>query len=259
MADQTKAYEAVPAGAVFEAAQKSLRSLNYAIKKEDPSTLSITAKAGMTMKSFGQEIVLRMVEVGSATELVIKTSSGQASDWGEGKAIIGAVLSSIDTEIAKIRSEGRISPVTPMVYSMGAVSHQKAEAVTTAASKRESASGGSWAFRVIAVLGVFWLINTEAGSKFLSSILGSFGVETDINKYDCQKVASLFKGEALQNAFGGSFKIIKVSSLKEVSKTSTMIVCTGEMSLSNGTSQQMRMSVEKGGDSSEILYRAEPL
>ena len=259
MADQTKTYEGVPAGAVFEAAQKSLRSLNYAIKKEDHSTLSITAKAGMTMKSFGQQILLSVVEVGSATELAIKTSSGQVSDWGEGKTIINAILSNIDTEISKIRSEGRISPVRPAVYSMGAVSHQKSEVETNPTSKKENTSGGSWPFRVVAVVAALWLINTEAGSKFLSSIFGSFGVETDISKYDCQKVASLFKGESLQNAFGGSFKIIQVTSVKEISKTSTMIVCTGEMGLSNGTSQMMRMRVEKGEDTSEILYRAEPL
>lgn len=111
----------------------------------------------------------------------------------------------------------------------------------------------------MAALAILWLINTEAGGRFLSSIFGSFGVETDIAKYDCQKVSSLFKVKPYKNAFGGSFRIITISSVKEVSKTNTMIVCTGEMGLSNGTTQIMRMSVEKEMTLQRVLYRAEPL
>ena len=77
MAAQTKIYEGIPAGAVFEASQKSLRTLKFTIKKEDSTALSITAKSGMSMKSFGQDVSLIIVEVGPATELTVKTSSGQ--------------------------------------------------------------------------------------------------------------------------------------------------------------------------------------
>ena len=259
MATQKKLYEGIPAGAVFEASQKSLRRLDLKVVKEDPRSLSITAKSGMTMKSFGQDLVLTMVEIGQATELTIKTSSGQAVDWGEGKSILNNLLSCIDSEIAKIREEGRIAPVAAPVYGMGQAPQLAPAANVAGASQKESKSGGSWVFRIIGILGFLWLINTEAGSELLSSLIGSFGVETDIAQYDCDKVADLFKGENLQNAFGGNFKIIQVRSPQEVSKTATKIVCTGQMDLSNGTAQNMRMTVEKGSSAAEILYRAEPI
>lgn len=161
MADQTKIYEGIPAGAIFEASQKALRSLNSTIKKEDSTALSITAKTGMSMKSFGQEVVLKMVEVGPATELTIRTSSGQISDWGEGNSIIDGIISNIDVEVSRIRAEGRISPVAAKVYEMGQISQQKLEASTEPTSKKESKSGGSWVFRVMAALAALWLINGD--------------------------------------------------------------------------------------------------
>ena len=153
MAAQTKIYEGIPAGAVFEASQKSLRTLKFTIKKEDSTALSITAKSGMSMKSFGQDVSLIIVEVGPATELTVKTSSGQLSDWGEGKAIVDSIISNIDVEISKIRAEGRISPAAPAVYGMGQISQQKSEPNVESKGKKDSSSGGSWVFRVMAALG----------------------------------------------------------------------------------------------------------
>lgn len=259
MASRSKLYEGVPAGAVFEAAQKSIRILDYKLKKEDTAALSIEAKSSRTKKTFGLGITLAMKEVGNATELTIKTSAGQITDWGEGDEVIGSILSHVDAVIEEIRAEGRIVPTKATVYGMGEVPQRPPTPAAVSVPQAEKSSSGSWILRIVAVAGVLWIINTDAGKEFLSSIIGSFGVETDIAKYDCEKVAKLFRGESLQNAFGGKFKIIDITSLKQFSKTDTMIVCTGQMDLSNGTNQKMRMTVERKDESSQVLYRAEPI
>lgn len=259
MASRSKLYEGVPAGAVFEASQRSIRVLEYKLKKEDTAALSIEAKSSRTKKTFGLGITLAMKEVGNATELTIKTSAGQITDWGEGDEVIDSILYHVDAVVEEIRADGRIAPVKAIVYGMGEVSQRSPTPAEASAPQAKKSSSGSWILRIVAVAGVLWIINTEDGGKILSSIIGSFGVEADIAQYDCDKVAELFRGENLQNLFGGTFKIISVTSLKQLSKTETMIVCTGQMDLSNGTRQEMRMTVENKDESSQILYRAEPI
>lgn len=258
MASEVRSYDGVPVGALFEAAQKAVRNSTLKLVSEDPRLYAIEAKSGTSLKSFGQEVRISMAEIGMSSELSITTSSGQLTDWGEGRKMIDGLYEDIDANIAQIRSEGRITASAP-VYGMGQASRAPDRAPPPAApEKKEKASeGGSWFVRFVMVAGVIWLINTESGSNFIRSLLSGISVERDVAKYDCDKVAGLFKGEKLQNAFGGSFKIVKVSNTKQVSKTLTKITCTGMMDLSNGKTQEMRMTVEKSG--SDIMYRAEPV
>ncbi|MFP1646654.1 hypothetical protein [Pontitalea aquivivens] len=263
MAEESKSFEGVPLGALFEASQKSLRELKFKIKEEKIGNGRILAKSKVTMSSFGQDIELRMVEIGQSTELKITTSSGQLSDWGEGKKIIESILSQIDIELQKIRDAGRIAPIDSPKYGFGESvtpppSSSGAQAPVENAPEKKG-SGGNWALRVLVAGGLFWLFFTSSGAEFVSSILRSLSVETDIAQYDCDMAASLVEGENLQNAFGGRFRILDVSSLSQVSKTEERIVCTGIVDLSNGRSERMRITVERGSTSSEVRFRVEPL
>lgn len=205
-----------------------------------------------------------MSEVGRATELRFATSSVRLNDWGEGKKIIEDLNIQIDIEIGKIRADGRISPVVKPTYVFGHVAQPNfsgaitSQAIEVSAAKKRG-SGGKWILRIVAAFGLIWLLSSEEGRKFIYNLFRTFNVETDIEKYDCEKVASLVRGETLQNNFGARFEIIAISSLNQISKTSERIVCSASVSLSNATTQRMRLTVEKGPSTSEILYRIEPL
>lgn len=262
MSEETRLYEGVPFGAVFEACQMALRELKISIMEENKAERRIFAKTGLTMKSFGQTIVLKMEEVGQATELKLDISSGQASDWGEGKKLMDGLIYQVEREIQKIRDAGRIAPVEPVKYGFGETTPSPPpvdQRSPSAHPVETKSSGGNWPLRILIAGGMFWLLFTSSGADFASSILKSFTVETDIAKYDCDKAASLVKGESLQNAFGAQFKVLEVSSLSQVSKSADRIVCSGAVDLSNGRSQRMRITVEKGSNSSEIRYRIEPM
>lgn len=291
MADKLRTYD-VPAGAVFEAAQIALRQLKLKIKTEDLAEKVISASSQWTIKSFGQDITLRMSEVGMRTELAISTSSGQLTDWGEGQQIIARILVRIDVELERIEAEGRISRPKPQVYSFAesvakpssspislpppqvpaSIPWEKQTAtvapiapppppqhVTQPAVVEAKSSGGNWLMWSLILGGLFWLFFTAAGKEFLSSFMKSVWIETDIAKYDCDMAGTLIEGESLQNIFGGRFTVIQVSSLSEVTHTEEKIVCTATVDLSDGRAQQMRITVEKGANAGEILYRAEPI
>lgn len=261
MSQEKIVYQEVPAGAVFESAQMALRKLNMKIEREDQHSNVITAKSGRTKYSFGQNITVAMVEVGTATEVSITTKSGQITDWGEGKKLISEIFQNIEEGIANIRAEGRITKPKAPTYSMGQqheAGRPSEKQVTTENAAKSSSNSSNWILRIAAALGILWVLNTEQGASFIQSIFGSFSVETNIMKYDCDKVAALFKGEVLQNSFGGQFKIIKISDTTKVSKSINKIVCNTTMQLSNGKTQSMKMTVEKTPGSDEIMYRAEP-
>lgn len=257
-----KTYYGIPLGAVFEAAQKSVRTLDFNIKEENISDRTIIANSKVTMRSFGQEIVLKMNEIGLATELDIAALSGQLSDWGEGDKLIENILSEIDVEIQKIRNAGRIKPIEASKFGFGesiAQTPMLNNQATTGSPPEKKGSGENWVLKVSAAGGLFWIFFTSSGAEFASSILGSLTVETNISQYDCEKAASLVTGESLQNVFGGQFRIIAVSDLKQVSATNKRIECTGVVDLSNGTSPRMRITVENGSSSSEVRFSVEPL
>lgn len=282
MTSETRNFNDIPAGALFEATQRSIRDQGLKIQSENPSTLEIEAASKVSMKSFGQRITLRMGEIGPVSELTIETSSGQLSDWGEGGSIIAAIFDGVDVNLAQMKAEGRIAAPAPKVYAMGEhaappppqpeparhyyVAPPKTEQTRVQIVEpppKAKGSAGGWVLRIALALGMLWLFVSEDGKAFMADLLASsplksFFAETDISKYDCDRVSELVKGESLQNIFGGRFKILDVKNATQVSKTDERIVCTGKVLLSNGTDDLMQMSVEKAGDY-EVLYRVEPM
>ena len=63
----------------------------------------------------------------------------------------------------------------------------------------------------------------------------------------------------LQNAFGANFEVLRVSDYTELSRTEQKVVCTARIGLSNGVTDKMRISVEKGDSSTEAFVRIDPL
>lgn len=119
MAEQTYSLVAVPAGAVFEAAQKSLRSLNFKIRLESAEGLHLEAKKPGTFTSSAIDIQIDIGEVGHASELRISAKSAALLDLKGPHLALESLKRAIDQHIDEIRDEGRISdPVAPQ-YSMG--------------------------------------------------------------------------------------------------------------------------------------------
>lgn len=253
MAKDWKKFEGVPAGAVFEATQNALEKLQLTIKKANPSNFDIVATSKKTSKTYGLTINISMSEMAGATTINLETASGQITDWGEGAEVINALQDLVDAEVEKIRSEGRIAAPQAPVY------HMSAQPQAPAASPvKEKKGSGNWLGRALFVGAVIWLFVSDTGKDILSNVLGSISVETDISAYDCKKLAGLFEGGDLQNAFGGKFKVISVTDLEEISRTDAMFSCRGTMSLGNGTTQDMTMTIENDGDD-QILYKAMPI
>jgi hypothetical protein len=115
----------------------------------------------------------------------------------------------------------------------------------------------SWILRVAAVLVIIWFINSDNGKEIISSFMKNINLSTDISQYECSDVVDLVKGEELQNAFGGKFKIVFIEDVKLISKNNNKIICSGNLKLSNGTNQIMKLSVTKNSDS-EIYYEVSP-
>ena len=105
---------------------------------------------------------------------------------------------------------------------------------------------------------VWFLVGDGMERKsFLHEILKKINLSTDISQYECSDVVDLVKGEELQNAFGGKFKILFIEDVKLISKNNNKIICSGKLKLSNGSDQIMKLSVTKNSDS-EIYYEVSP-
>jgi len=99
-----------------------------------------------------------------------------------------------------------------------------------------------------------------AGSSW-TGVLRGLEVETDIAAYDCEKVVAMVRGESLQNVFGGSFRIVEISNVLPQSHCKDAISCTGDVSISNGTTERMLLSVRKSRDAGAngLVYEVRPL
>ena len=115
-----------------------------------------------------------------------------------------------------------------------------------------------WIIRVVVVLGIIWFISfSENGKEITSSLYKSLNLNTDISQYECSDVVDLIKGKELQNAFGARFKIVFIEDVKLISQNNNKIICSGDLKLSNGTNQRMKLSVSKSSDN-EIYYEISP-
>ena len=78
---------------------------------------------------------------------------------------------------------------------------------------------------------------------------GWFGGISSIPDTSCDDLAKEAKGSVLKNAFGGQFKVLKVSNSKEISRTKDELICIGDLRLDNGvrnTKLRMELSNEDG-------------
>jgi hypothetical protein len=242
--------------AVFEASKASLRALDLILITSDPAALAITARTETTLTTWSREFALAMREADTVTELTFSTRDRSLfRNHGNAHVLLNKLAAQNDAEIGKMFDEGRIARPDPMVHKMGQ-SPQPAAAVAPKTVEKKPSNAGNWVFRVLAGLAALWLINTDAGSDFLASIFGGLGVETDITKYDCDKLAKLTDGQELLNVFGGKFKVISVGPLKQVEKTETTFACAGDLILNTGKTQVATIRVKKMPNE-EIFYSVE--
>ena len=114
----------------------------------------------------------------------------------------------------------------------------------------------NWILRLVAFLILWWAWFGD-GKEIISSFMKNINLSTDISQYECSDVVDLVKGEELQNAFGGKFKIVFIEDVKLISKNNNKIICSGDLKLSNGTNQIMKLSVTKNSNN-EIYYEVSP-
>jgi hypothetical protein len=267
MAKGSKTYDGVPLGAVFESAQRALRQLDLEIHSEDLSSRTITAERVKTIWKPSIKIVLRLAEVGRATELNISTPRETLFDT-DGRELIDRVKFKTDEELEKIRLEGRIAQsVEPVTYQFGQVpeptlspslgsNFPSAGAAIAEAPKK--GSGGSLSMIPVAFI-LLWLMFTESGAQFKSSLLrGLEGSTTDISQYDCERLGRYFEGRSVQNLFGAQSRIIEINTLNQMIRTSDRVSCNGSAILSNGRTQRVRIQVYRS-DRGRLMFEVRSL
>lgn len=265
MAKEKRVYEGVPAGAVFEASQKAVRSVGLEIDAEDMTRLQIFAERKKTIWNEALEVTLSMSEVGNATELRLSTEPEGFID-SDGKDIASRILNLVGNELEKIRKEGRISTVTaPKSYTFGQnVAPSVASQVPTArstrkkeAAEKKKASGGV-GFGIPILIGLYWLFMTDSGEDFLSSLSSSVPAGGDISSYDCDRLARYFEGRSVQNLFGAQSRVLEITNLTEIVKSADRVRCNATATLSNGRTQRVRLQVYKS-ESGRTLFEINSL
>ncbi len=121
----------------------------------------------------------------------------------------------------------------------------------------ESSGGGNVLANIVVVAAAIWAFGTDSGREFVNDILKSFTAETDIAKYDCEKLSAHFTGEKLQNLFGAQFEVISIQGASLIKRDDDKIVCSGSTLISNGETSRMKMTAEK--DENGLIFTIEPI
>lgn len=79
-----------------------------------------------------------------------------------------------------------------------------------------------------------WITQIELGNK-------------PINDVKCSQLASVAKGVAMKNVFGANYQVIKISKLKQVSRSTTQLTCQGGALLDSGREVRLTMKVKDVG------------
>ncbi|WP_156114484.1 hypothetical protein [Paracoccus sanguinis] len=234
MASRSVLFKNIPIGAVREAAESCCSAPGYSMGQgQDENLIVINNSSGRRRQTFK----IGLTEGAAGTTVSVS---------GPDKEEIGAIVDRLSIGVNNIRAQGRIAPRT---YQLGQA--------TPAKSEKESS--GNWLFGFIFV-GLFtWIINSESGQSLLADLFKRISTPADISSYSCDEVAELVTGKELQNALGGRFEIIEVTGLRQINKDGSSISCSGTVSLSNGTEQEMSMTVSKRGSSGQIRYEVRPL
>ncbi len=73
--------------------------------------------------------------------------------------------------------------------------------------------------------------------------------------FSCDDFVAVAMPQPLRNVFGGSFRIISVSDVRQVERSGTELQCNAAARLDNGMSVTLVMTAEVEGD--QILYQFE--
>lgn len=179
VAEGKKEFEGIPSGAAFEAAQRALRELSLDVLDEDHARRQIHAERKKTFWKEYAEIDLQVSEIGQTTEVRVKKSPKSMLDM-EGKELVNAILSRVESELDKIKSDGRISR-----YSFGQVASGPPSEVSppmrrTKASQSEKAaekkSGGG--LSILQFIGIILVIHFFFGWEWLGNLTAGQNTET---------------------------------------------------------------------------------
>lgn len=268
MSDDSRVYDGVPVAAVYDASLIALKNMDFAISEPTQAYQQISAYPKSSPWYATKQIVLDMAETGQATQLRLSGGLLQTSSEGDGPMIRQNVLAGIEAEIQKIRDAGRIVPIEAPKYTFGQVTAPPPPAPVADVELPKSnvllepeakSSSLRWILQVAFWGGLVFLIGTEQGAKIIASVIDSLSGPTEVAQYNCDHIATQAKKMTLQNGFGAQFEIVRVTDLKLVSRSDDIVICTAMIGLSNGTSEHMQISVEKGDSAAEVFFQVKPL
>lgn len=228
----------------------------YKVSDFDPIIIEKVSNDGCTIKKINGSIEV----VPTAKKVVSKSGISAFDKFEKGDILFELrdggtkrVYANFDIESWE-KGNMRLMFSKPRVEDLYSNDSSRKDREKIGATSSDKAS--NFLIRVLGAIAVAWLIFTEDGQSIINSILKGMVVETDIAKYDCNKVAELVKGKELQNAFGVKSKILKLTNLKQTSKTDEKIVCEAFTTTSRGE-DLMEISVEKAGNN-QIIYSVQP-
>lgn len=257
MVFEEETFAGVPAGALFEASQSALQTMRYSIQTEDHGEQFLIGNSPL----YDVKVQIELEELQNLSKLYV----GVKVDEGRGNVaeISRKIRDEIKRQVEIIRDEGRIAPLEKPVYSMGKNQEPASETPSAMAApvqevkviKEVVKEGWNLPYWIIFVGGGVFLFGTPEGNKFLANLVEGLTLETDISKYDCAKAFTLTEGGELQNTFGLKFKIVDIANERLIVKEEGRIVCDGEVTLGNGVSEVMRITVERTADGIKYLMK----
>lgn len=156
------------------------------------------------------------------------------------------------------KPSGVIHRAKPIIeYAPVTLTKRQSEEMNRKESRGSLTWQPKWIIQGAAALFLLWLFFSDEGSKFVGDILKGINTSTNISEYDCEKLADLVTGESLQNMFGARFEIIRVTEMTQISKSDQSLVCRGNVFLSNNSSRNMELSIQRQGSS--IAWSVSPL
>jgi hypothetical protein len=92
-----------PYAEVFEAAKKALEDCNFEVKEANEKTGEISASAGMTLLSWGENIDISISEIGKNQTRVGIYSGAKAQfiDWGKSEKNVHKFFAALDRRLRK--------------------------------------------------------------------------------------------------------------------------------------------------------------
>ncbi len=179
VAEAKNIFEGVPPGAAFEAAQRALRELSLDVLDEDHARRQIYAERQKTFWKEYAEIDLRVSEIGQTTEVRVKKSPKSMLDM-QGKEIVNDILSKVESELNKIKSEGRLSD-----YSFGQVpsaapgeglpAMRRPQASRKKEEEKKKSGGG---LSILQVIGLILVVHFFFGWEWLGNLTTGQSTET---------------------------------------------------------------------------------